>query len=183
MKILTSADGLFGQEINRYSYIYDFEKWYQFDMLHPKLHLTAPHTPNVEVEAVEIMMEHLIIDSDDLWRPCQIVGDNEYLCKKGFEQKKFYQIQPIPEKEEKGEFIPIICGETCGCKGRIEKCSIGKGNVLNTPLRIDDTKKVEAITYQQILTLPNNEFGHKYQPGYDNINGNYKYFGTSPDLL
>jgi hypothetical protein len=47
--------------------------------------------------------------------------------------------------------------------------------------------KVEnAITYEQVLTLPwywgednGKAFTHLYKPGYDNINGNYNYFGTS----
>lgn len=81
------------------------------------------------------------------------------------------------------DFTPIICGETCGCKARVKECLVGKGNQLNTPLVIDETKKENAITYEQILTLAYNEHGHKYQPGYDNDNGNYNYFGTSKDAM
>jgi hypothetical protein len=48
---------------------------------------------------------------------------------------------------------------------------------------MDTTKKPQAITYEQLLTLEwDREFGHKYKPGYtcDPTSGNPNYFGTDP---
>jgi hypothetical protein len=48
---------------------------------------------------------------------------------------------------------------------------------------MEKTKRVaKAVTYEQLLTLPwNLEFGHLLKPGYDNLDGNYDYFGTDPN--
>lgn len=57
---------------------------------------------------------------------------------------------------------------------------------MNQSEEIKSAGVANAITYDQLLTLPwywgkenGKEYTRLYKPGYDNIKGNYNYFGTS----
>jgi len=68
-----------------------------------------------------------------------------------------------PKSENKRQFLQL-------------KQPVGEQEVI---YNIDTTKKVNAVTYDQLLTLSwDREYNHKFKPGYDNSDGDTKYFGT-----
>lgn len=115
-RAIVSGDGKMGREVNPYSEGFFFEKqagvehrfddgqYEQFEATVKSYPLTQPMQPGLEIMVEKVWREHLVIDRHEIWRDCEIIG-NEYLCKTGFEQKQFYK--PIEEVKEDNEIHAV----------------------------------------------------------------------------